>query len=258
MDYTEKHYCIDAGKGEKMEGCPYSFYEDGHDVEEYIIPPKGYFFTGFKLQLTPDNQIYDGKLVAQYEKEPLKERMTPVLQVAIWVLIIGIIIGLITVLAVGVFKPQKPQTQVPEQPQNENPYTPVIDTVEEIDTASFSAIDTTAVTAAQATEDSIIAADTTKLEPVEVTPPTDDNTVFKQKFWTLIHERSVMMDSYDSLYKQNKGLVEGEEYDYLRFTILKDSPSYLEWISKLRRIPNGELESIESIDALKSKIKEIN
>jgi hypothetical protein len=257
MDYTEKHFCIDAGKGEKMEGCPYSFYEDGHDVEEYIIPPKGYIFTGFKLQLMPDNQIYDGKLIAQYEKEPLKERMTSVLQVVIWVLIICIIIGLITVLAIGVFKPQKPQNQVIEQPQGENPFIP-IDTVAETDTATFEAMDTTALSVPQTPESQSISSDTIQPKPTEQPILTDDNALFKQEFWALIHERNAMMDSYDGLYKQYKGKVSGEEYDYLRYTILKDSPSYIEWIGKLRKIPSGEIEAIESIATLKSKIKEIN
>ena len=52
--------------------------------------------------------------------------------------------------------------------------------------------------------------------------------------------------------------VNGEEYDYLRFTVLKDYHSYKDWSAKLRKVPAKELESIETIDALKSKLKEIN
>ena len=61
-DFEEKKYSIDAGPGKKMDGCPYSNYEDGHDIKDYIIPPKGYVFTGFIFDPDAKNQIYDGKL----------------------------------------------------------------------------------------------------------------------------------------------------------------------------------------------------
>ena len=73
----EKHYSVDAGMGEKMEGCPYSLFEDGHDVRNYIIPPRGHVLKGFRLEPS-DTPVYDGKLIAQFEKEPLRERMSAV------------------------------------------------------------------------------------------------------------------------------------------------------------------------------------
>ena len=74
-DFEEKRYSIDPGKGKKMDGCPYSNFEDGHDVQEYIIPPKGYVFSGFRFDPDASNQIYDGKLYAIYTKEPFNIRL---------------------------------------------------------------------------------------------------------------------------------------------------------------------------------------
>ena len=65
------------------------------------------------------------------------------------------------------------------------------------------------------------------------------------------------MDSYDTLYRDNKGKVEGEEYDYLRYTILKNSTAFKEWTGKLQKIPASELETINTVNDLKSKLKEI-
>ena len=138
----EKHYSIDAGIGEKMDGCPYSLYEDGRDVREYIIPPSGYEFIGFKLESLSNTQIYDGKLVAQYKKLPFKERATTFLLGLLLTLGILAIVGVIIGLTVSIFKPKKPQ--------NTKVVAPVVlaDTLldaylfeEEPDTATVSSID---------------------------------------------------------------------------------------------------------------------
>ena len=253
-DISEKHYSIDAGIGEKMDGCPYSLFEDGHDVKDYIIPPKGYVFNGFRFEPT-NNQVYDGKLIAQYEKEPLKERMASVFHILAWILIAGIIIGLITILTIGIFKPKKPHTHDPK-PETEITI-PVADTLATENTEIDSTKDTVN-TIEQITENQTV---TEESKPVTETPQpavTDDNTLFKQAFWTLIHQRDMAMDSYDGLYKQYKGKVNGEEYDYLRFTVLKDYSSYKAWSAKFRKIPTDELAAIETVEALKSKLKEIN
>lgn len=71
----------------------------------------------------------------------------------------------------------------------------------------------------------------------------------------MIHRREVRMDPYDSLYKANRNQVEGEEYDYLRFIILKDFPSFKEWSGKLRNISPSDAEQIQDISTLKEKIK---
>ena len=92
----------------------------------------------------------------------------------------------------------------------------------------------------------------------EPQPATDDpNVQFKQAFWSLIHQRTIMMDPYDLLYKDNKNKVEGEEYEYLRYTILENFASFKAWSSKLHKVPVSELESINTIKDLKSKLNEI-
>ena len=94
--------------------------------------------------------------------------------------------------------------------------------------------------------------DTVKEEPQ---PTADDpNVQFKNAFWTLIHERTITMDPYDFLYKDNKNKVEGEEYEYLRLTILKDFNSFKAWSGKLHKIPVSELQSINTIKDLKNKL----
>ena len=65
------------------------------------------------------------------------------------------------------------------------------------------------------------------------------------------------MDPYHDLYVNYKGKVEGEEFDYLRLTILKDYASFKEWYVKLRKIPAEERRSIQSINALVLKLNEI-
>ena len=74
----------------------------------------------------------------------------------------------------------------------------------------------------------------------------------------MIHQRALKMDDYDGLYKKYKGQVSGEEFDYLRFTILKNSSAFVEWSAKLRSLPTADLEAIETLDTLKNKFKEIN
>ena len=122
-DFEEKKYSIDPGPGKKMDGCPYSNFEDGHDVQEYIIPPKGYVFSGFRFDPDAKNQIYDGKLYAQYSKEPFKIRLTSNLWKFLLAVSIVAIIGLIVILATSIFKEPKsnnlskePNTEVTTKP----------------------------------------------------------------------------------------------------------------------------------------------
>ena len=112
-EYSEKHFSIDPGEGGKMDGCPYSLYEDGHDVQDYIIPPKGYKFTGFKCVMLPENRIYDGKLVAQYEKVPFSNRIQSNLRYIIIGVVALIIIGIIIALV------SKPSDNKPKTPKKQ-------------------------------------------------------------------------------------------------------------------------------------------
>ena len=197
-----------------MDGCPYSIYEDGRDVKDYIIPPKGYTFKGFRFDPDANNQIYDGKLIAEYEKEAFND----ILKSNLWkfLLALGIIaiLTVVVILAINVFNKPKP-VKTPEP---------------------------TAVLNGTSKEKEIIQSTEIKNDTV---------------FWTLIHERTITMDPYDFLYKDNKNKVEGEEYEYLRLTILKDFNSFKAWSGKLHKIPVSELESINTINDLKNKLHTI-
>ena len=252
-DYTEKHYSIDAGEGFKMDGCPYSLYEDGHDVVAFIIPPKGYKFVEFKLVELPNNQIYDGKLVAQYEKEPI----TNLLAANLWKILLGVvavaIIVLIIVLASGISDDPKPTPVKPANP-TETP-TPVID-IDTIIADTIVLVTDTISDSIQNDSSGVILDLSDRISvPEEIEQPAlDPNTAFKQEFWSLIHSRTIQMDPYDALYKQYKKEASGEEFEYLRLTILKDWATFKGWYVKLKSIPESELQSIETVSQLIQKL----
>ena len=258
-DFKERRFSIDPGKGKKMDGCPYSVYEDGRDVKDYIIPPKGHVFKGFRFDPDVSNQIYDGKLIAIYDKESFNQKMMANLWKFILAFAVIAVIAIIAILAAGVFK--EPNSK-PNRPTNE-PTTivqaPEVEPINDVDTSVIEqeSIDTASVTQALPVETNIETDvnQEVKDEPQPVT--TDLNKQFKQAFWSLIHQRTIMMDPYDALFKEYKNKVEGEEYDYLRFTILKDFPSFKEWYLKLHKIPLSELESINTVNDLKNKLNEI-
>jgi len=259
-DFNERRFSIDPGKGKKMDGCPYSVYEDGRDVKDYIIPPKGYKFKGFRFDPDACNQIYDGRLIAEYEKESFIAIFKSNLWKFVLALAIIAVITVVVILAINVFnkpKTDKP-TKKPEtttlvkdtvkekdkvQPAEKNAPVPAKDTVKPNDKDNAAILDLNTKK------------DTVKEEPQ---PAADDpNVQFKQAFWSLIHQRTIMMDPYDLLYKDNKNKVEGEEYEYLRYTILENFASFKAWSGKLHKVPVSELESINTINDLKSKLKEI-
>ena len=264
-DFKERRFSIDPGKGKKMDGCPYSIYEDGRDVKDYIIPPKGYKFKDFRFDPDACNQIYDGRLIAEYEKEPFNDILKSNLWKFILALVIIAIITVVAILAVNVFnKPKtvkptkKPETTTlvkdttPEKETNtvqltevEAPVAPDKDTVKPSDNDGAVVLDL------NAKKDK----DTVEETPQPVAD--DPSAQFKKEFWTLIHQRTIMMDPYDMLYKDNKNKVEGEEYEYLRFTILENFTSFKAWSGKLHKVPVSELESINSISDLKKKLNAI-
>lgn len=253
--FKERHFSIDPGKGKKMDGCPYSTFEDGRDVKEFIIPPKGYIFKGFRFDPDASNQVYDGKLTAEYEKESFND----ILKSNLWKFLLALgliaIITVVVILAINVFNKPKP-VKTPE------PIVVVSDTTKDNETVQPAQAKDTLATVTETDkvaekDDDVILdlnakKDTVKEEPQ---PAADDPTVkFKNDFWTLIHERTIMMDPYDNLFKENKNKVEGEEYEYLRTTILKDFSSFKAWSGKLHKIPVSELESINTVKDLKNKI----
>ena len=261
--FKERRFSIDPGKGKKMDGCPYSVYEDGRDVKEYIIPPKGYTFKEFRFDPDASNQIYDGRLIAEYEKEPFNDILKSNLWKFILALGIIVILTVVVILALNVFNKPKPDKPV----KTPEPTVAVNDTTKDKQEGTTQPAETqTPNTAANDTvkpgekDDEVILDLNAKKDTVkeEIQPVANDpNAKFKQEFWTLIHERTIKMDPYDMLYKDNRNKVDGEEYDYLYHTILKDFNSFKEWSGKLKKIPASELESINTIKDLKNKIYEI-
>ena len=275
-DIKERRFSIDPGKGKKMDGCPYSIYEDGHDVEEYIIPPKGYVFVGFKFDPEATNQIYNGKLTAEYSKEPFNVRLKANLWKFILAFAIVAVITIITILAAGVFKDPKPNRPTKET-------TTVVDTKDskkdndkkdkkKNDRKKKEKKDKEKKDKDNVTEQNAATATIVEPQPVETVPEVketqeeqkkvetqpdvnDPNVQFKQEFWTLIHQRTIMMDPYHDLYVNYKGKVEGEEFDYLRYTILKDYVSFKAWYDQLKKIPEEQLQSIKTVDELKKRIQ---
>ena len=242
--YSEKHFCIDAGDGEKMDGCPYSLYEDGHDVQDYIIPPKGFKFTGFKCVMLPENRIYDGKLIAQYEKEPLSNRIQSNLK---YIILGAAALVIIIVLIALVAKPSRSK----EKANKKQDVVEVVETPETVEVPETTEIETV-------DSDSInVIENTPEVAPVEEPVTQTPDEMFKQEFWGLIHQKTLQMDPYTDLYNKYKDQgVSGEEFEYLRLTILKDWSTYKEWYPKLKRIPDSELTSINTVNDLITKLNE--
>ena len=152
-DFKERRFSIDPGKGKKMDGCPYSIFEDGRDVKDYIIPPKGYVFKGFRFDPDACNQIYDGKLIAIYEKEPFNDILKSNLWKFMLALFIIAVITVIAILVVNVFKgPKTPKTPEPKKA----PVT-VVDTTKTEETSEPVTInDTTAPTDSVKQEEAVV------------------------------------------------------------------------------------------------------
>ncbi len=255
----ERRFSIDPGKGKKMDGCPYSIYEDGRDVKDYIVAPKGYKFRGFRFDPDACNQIYDGRLIAEYEKESFVVIFKSNLWKFVLALAIIAVITVVAILAVNVFN--KPKTDKPTK----KPETSAVakDTIKEVETKTVKPSDQIApnnevVKPSDNNEVAVPGLDAKKDKDTVVEAPQatsdDPNAQFKKEFWALIHQRTIMMDPYDLLYKDNKNKVECEEYEYLRYTILENFASFKEWSGKLRKIPVTELESINTVKDLKNKL----
>lgn len=281
-DNLEKHYSIDPGLGKKMDGCPYSNYEDGHDVQEYIIPPKGYVFTGFRFDPDAKNQVYDGKLIATYSKEPFKIRLKSNMWKFLLAAIIVVVIGLIVLLTTNVFREPKSTNNTPKKPKTEATSQP--SKLERTDNSLSKTTKRNKKSRKERKKDkkndkNKLDTNTSKQDNSEIVQPkqepanqpqepvtqpqepakpavTDPNVKFKEEFWSLVHQRTFTMDSYHDLYTNYKGKVEGDEFNYLRYTILKDYVSYKAWYDNLKKIPESQLQSINTIDELKKRIKE--
>ena len=245
---TEKRYFIDAGEGVKRDTCPsYSYFEDGRDAKSGIIPPKGYLFTGFNLDLHSTNKDYDGRLIAEYERAPLSMRLG---QHKGKFFIALLVIGLVLLYYLGFFSKPKPQK------------TPSMKPLVATDSLSVDArikSDSTAIiTDSILNSDNVPAIIDPKNQKTEQEIESSTDTIvfnFQQEFWKMIHDQSGQMDSYDALFNKYKGAVKCKEYDYLRGTILQNTTTFKSWKGKLLSIPASELQSITTIDALKQKLK---
>lgn len=270
MSKEDKRYYIDPGIGEKRYTCPYSCFEDGRDAKQDIIPPKGYVLKGFRFEPNSPDKYYDGRLIAEYERAPFR---TLLKQNRLLVqIVLLIIVALIAILLVSLFsKPKPTRTPTPR---------PIV----VADTASKTIVNQDSVVSTVEVESSIqdslaskpineAVENTTEpqteivAKPENVSPqpvkepevPLDrPNAEFRQKFWTMIHNRNGQMDAYSELYNQYKGSVKGKEYTYLFDTILKNTTNFKAWKNKLLNIPADELAAIYTIDELTKKLKEHN
>ena len=279
MPNTEKRYHINPGKGEKKYTCPYSCYEDGRDAKEDIIPPKGFVLKGFEFVPNTSNKYYDGELIAQYERSPLSVRLTQNWVIfLILLLVIGITIALLCFF--GAFSKsqpiEKPSLQpfavtdsVPADTLLKSDSTVVLtDPIIKTDTVITEPKDEPKAEIPVAKEEvptakEVPAANETVEEQKqntsqtqEIELPVDTPTAkFKQEFWKMIHKQNTLMDSYYSLFTKYRGKVNCKEFDYLRGTILQNTTAFKAWKGKLVSIPATELESINTVDALKQKLK---
>lgn len=283
-----KQFRVDPGMGKKYRNCPYSRYEDGHDIVDYIIPPRGYVFVDFKL--VPDRDTnYDGRLIAQYEKKHSKQ---PIL----WGGIITVAVTGI-ILYFAVFSKPKSKTPVKDpKPVVENVMTDTVKselmennaqdtaTVEPEIAQTAIAQNTEAQTneapKATTTPEAVEAPkpkETPKVEekpkPAETTPTVQEQTTkpaetiktesndrgtqFKKEFWELIHRQETNMGTYHELYrKYKKDNLKSKEFYYLYLTILENTAGFNRWKADFLRVPSNEIKSINNINTLKQKLEE--
>ena len=273
-------YLVDPGIGEKSEICPYSVFEDGRDVQAYIMPPDGYELSGFKFESyeSPDN-FYDGKIVAQFVKEKnFLEIARPHLgkYITALVVIIGIIVGLI------LFFDNRNKEHEVVYVEAESASTEAPSTVENsIKTIPTEPVNTENVSEAQeevAEQETVAQQEVVKEEPVkeeivkeekEQTPvnevvktetaplPTAEMTAqFKEEFWALIHQQESKMPIYGKLFRAYKEKAEGEEYTYLGWTILKSTKDFEVWSNILLSVPSDRISTVNNIDQLTKLLEE--
>lgn len=96
----EQFYYVDPGIGKKKRGCPYTLYKDGRDVRMFIVPPKGYELDYFEYEPTPEDTFYDGKIVAQFKKAKVSNKVGLAIRKGLLAILYSIpIIGLLAIMA---------------------------------------------------------------------------------------------------------------------------------------------------------------
>lgn len=275
----KKFYYVDPGIGEKSRGCPYSLFEDGHDVEIFIHPPRGYEIADFKVEPYEDS-FYDGKIVAQYRKVSLYSRLMKHRRFFLLSLFWGSICILGFMAYRYVSSLHDPAISVIPRPEPPRPVQPIDSTIQTqgSDTPAIAEAvvekekepKKEAIVEKEPKKEVVVEKESQKEAIVEVAKePTKEVTEekepkkegvlkedqFRQEFWTLIHKRDPKMDSYHNLYVNNKGKVKCEEYEYLRLVILDSTKAYKEWLRKLKALPDSELQNINTITALRDALK---
>lgn len=277
MSNTEHNhfYYVDPGIGEKSKGCPYTFYADGHDVRSYIIPPAGYELTVFTLEPYPDDKFYDGKIVAQYKKIPISATLKK--NFLRYVLIFFPIMGILAIFAFLYFSytnhssrlfgrnKLKPKTEIKASPVDTTVRKQVIDTSSITNDTTNRQTNNVGIAMEKTTDNNVeVVKEEVAFEDVESKSDSDPKPEtgltkeqFHQEFWNLIHHKESHMRTYNDLYRKYKNMnLKSAEYYYLYLTILKNGYAFDEWKAKLANIPSDEIASINSISALKQKIKE--
>jgi len=292
----DRFYFVDPGIGEKQDYCPYSAFEDGHDVEEYITPPRGYEFSGFKLEPfdSPD-PFYEGKLVAQFVKEEGFLEIGGPWKFIIAIALIGIIAGIIFFINRNNKQEvviEHPATEVVSTVDDSNKAIPTETEAQEATAEPEAVVEQEAVTEEPVEEEivqeeviqeevvqeeviqeeviqeEVIQEEVVKEEKVqtpakevvetEETPiPTAEMTAkFKKEFWNLIHRQTSKMYVYGRLYKTYKEQVEGEEYEYLIWTILRSNEDFEDWCDMLLSVPSDRISTVKDIDQLTKLLEE--
>lgn len=286
MSNTERDhfYYVDPGIGEKQQGCPYTFYKDGHDVRSFITPPDGYELTDFKFEPYPEDLFYDGKIIAQYKKIPFSDMLKK--NLGRYVLVFLTIIGLLAAVVFGFrFVQQhkngimrrlklKPKTEIKAKPANKTKQGPVADStkikaikingkasndevatekiVEQKETSPIE--EAVEHKEAAETEQSEIALNTHQ-EPQLADALTTEQ--FQQEFWDLIHRKARQMGTYGDLYRKYKDSnINCKEFSYLYSTILENNNAFDVWKAKMVQIPEDEIRSINSINTLRKVLEE--
>lgn len=98
-----------------------------------------------------------------------------------------------------------------------------------------------------------------KSEPTQEAQPTEVLTKeqFRREFWDLIHHKETKMRTYSNLYRKYKDQnFKNKEFFYLYLTILENSYAFDAWKNNLLNIPDDELKSIRTINALTEKLEE--
>ena len=268
--YEDKFYYVDPGIGTKKDNCPYSFYKDGHDVVDFIIPPEGYVFKAFKYEKYDGDEFYEGRIVAEYEVGEIKK--DPLLKPYMWVLLgIAAIACMLfaaycTKRVIKKVKKRKARMTIIDLTTD----TAKIDTTT-TDTTSFM-IDSsfivepeqqptvvepkqqpTVVESEQ--QPSVVEVKQDLPKPVEKSEVSGDALVqFQNEFWDMVHRTDATMDDFYNQYVKYKKRVKCEEYDYLRVVILQNYATFKKWNKELLQIPPEELQSINDITTLKEKI----